>query len=951
MEEYEMKKKILGFLVCMLFIISAFSSFVNGMNQFSEEKNDSPDIYQIKNMFSNDINIFSAYNNLNNPPNQPTKPVGPAVGDVDENYRYESYFSDPDGDSMEILFDWGDGTNTGWVGVVASGSTLGNYHSWATDGIYQVKTKARDLPNYVESIWSEPLAVTIGEPTYDHKMHFPQMPDEDGWAVSATYVDEFGSGIALADDWMCSESGPVADIRFWGAWKQGIEGTIDSFWIRIHEDIPADQSPTGYSMPGELLWWREIFSWETTPLVGAWQGWFCVESETWDVNDHNNYYQYDIVDIQQPFIQQEGSIYWLSIETNVLYEDSYQPVWGWKSSEDHWNDDAVSRFSSDYNWDELYEPPNFIQSLDLSFVIYGDLVEDNLPPTTTKTIGEPKYGEDDYWINASTQISFTAIDNPGGSGVNKIYYRIGDDNGMGAWTIYTTPFQISGTSGNYRYYIEYYAVDNAGNEEDVHHQEHIVDNALPLTILDIYGLYFYDSDYIYINDESEVVFHYDDTCCRKIDWIKIDFEDFYIEMLDLKERRPYNKIEVTITNSNGNWDGTWVKKEGDAVEIDIPEEDETCTVSINIQGVWGTGDNSPYMDLPLWGRNPILVNCEWLEKQAEKARQCFKKEHKDANGKVTEIISGKFKVSFHCNPCDVKNSGVGVTQYNIFSVDTDNKDILKILYNEWITYTGPFTIPDEGFYYIQYRSIDNLGQMEPIKTTAIIVDNTAPITPELLLPADNAMTNATPFFDWEENEDDLSGILYTLQISSDQSFNNVELEAEINYDSQHHVDIEDRLLTGEYYWRLKVSDFVGNADEWSEIRSFTVKDSNAPNKPITPSGQKRGEIEMDYTYSSSTIDPDGDVIYYNFSWGDGTYSGWFGPFDSDQQASSVHNWTEKGDYEIKVKAMDEYGKASLWSDPLVITMPKTYNNNRIIQLFQKIFERFPFLNRILNPII
>lgn len=56
-----------------------------------------------------------------------------------------------------------------------------------------------------------------------HKMHFPQYPDEDGWDVKAD------DGICLADDWMCTGTGPVSDIHFWGSWKDGIEGTIN--WL------------------------------------------------------------------------------------------------------------------------------------------------------------------------------------------------------------------------------------------------------------------------------------------------------------------------------------------------------------------------------------------------------------------------------------------------------------------------------------------------------------------------------------------------------------------------------------------------------------------------------------------------------------------------------------------------------------------------------------------------
>ena len=55
----------------------------------------------------------------------------------------------------------------------------------------------------------------------NHKMHYPQMPDPNGWDVDVT------TGF-VADDWRCSQSGPVDDIHFWISakgdnWGNGID--------------------------------------------------------------------------------------------------------------------------------------------------------------------------------------------------------------------------------------------------------------------------------------------------------------------------------------------------------------------------------------------------------------------------------------------------------------------------------------------------------------------------------------------------------------------------------------------------------------------------------------------------------------------------------------------------------------------------------------------------------
>ena len=81
---------------------------------------------------------------------------------------------------------------------------------------------------------------------------------------------------------------------------------------------------------------------------------------------------------------------------------------------------------------------------------------------------------------------------------------------------------------------------------------------------------------------------------------------------------------------------------------------------------------------------------------------------------------------------------------------------------------------------------------------------------------------------------------------------------------------------------------------------------------------------LKYTYSTSTSDPDGDQVYYWFDWGDDTNSGWIGPYDSGTLCESSHIWRSTGSYEIRVKAKDDKGAQSEWSDFLAISMPKNW---------------------------
>jgi len=103
---------------------------------------------------------------------------------------------------------------------------------------------------------------------------------------------------------------------------------------------------------------------------------------------------------------------------------------------------------------------------------------------------------------------------------------------------------------------------------------------------------------------------------------------------------------------------------------------------------------------------------------------------------------------------------------------------------------------------------------------------------------------------------------------------------------------------------------------------YTVRVNVRNNPPIQPamSGMRIGEAGTNFTYTCTSRDPEGDDLFYNFSWGDGTYSGWLGPYPSGEPAVYTHSWT-KGTYAVQGKARDEKGAESNWSEPLIIVMP------------------------------
>jgi hypothetical protein len=101
------------------------------------------------------------------PPNGETVSVpsslsGNTGGTTNVSYSYSTGGSTSNsGHSVQYVIDWGDGTNSGWLGV----GTASASKSWSSPGTYSVKSQARcSTDTTVVSSWSGSLGVTISCP-------------------------------------------------------------------------------------------------------------------------------------------------------------------------------------------------------------------------------------------------------------------------------------------------------------------------------------------------------------------------------------------------------------------------------------------------------------------------------------------------------------------------------------------------------------------------------------------------------------------------------------------------------------------------------------------------------------------------------------------------------------------------------------------------------------------
>jgi hypothetical protein len=208
-----------------------------------------------------------------------------------------------------------------------------------------------------------------------------QLPDETelGIDVNASY------DFILADDFECIDHGPIIEIHIWGSWMNDVlpfeHPDSVMFTLSFHKDIPDSESGTGYSMPGEVLWYRDFRPGEFTSRIhmqGVPEGWLDPPDGYLYPADYTIWQYNFYIPEEDAFVQNgtpdEPKVYWLDVKATPA---DPQTLFGWKTSLDHWNDDAVWGLGDEPYlgpWYELRYPPGHQyegESIDLAFVLVG----------------------------------------------------------------------------------------------------------------------------------------------------------------------------------------------------------------------------------------------------------------------------------------------------------------------------------------------------------------------------------------------------------------------------------------------------------------------------------------------------------------------------------------------------------------------------------------------------
>jgi hypothetical protein len=165
--------------------------------------------------------------------------------------------------------------------------------------------------------------------------------------------------------------------------------------------------------------------------------------------------------------------------------------------------------------------------------------------------------------------------------------------------------------------------------------------------------------------------------------------------------------------------------------------------------------------------------------------------------------------------------------------------------------------------------------------------------------------------------------VYCTYVSEGNLFLAESSDGGANWDEPTQINNQDGTVVAEE----NSLDVSGQGIVWTDNRNgnkdiYYAPLGSGPNTPAKPDGPTDVRTNRRTTYTTTTKDPAGGQVYYLFDWGDGSDSGWLGPFASGAEAEGAHSWSEDGDYQVKVKAKNENDQESAWSESLSISVPR-----------------------------
>ena len=223
---------------------------------------------------------------------------------------------------------------------------------------------------------------------------------------------------------------------------------------------------------------------------------------------------------------------------------------------------------------------------------------------------------------------------------------------------------------------------------------------------------------------------------------------------------------------------------------------------------------------------------------------------------------------------------------------------------------------DNGTYNVTLTVTDNDGAANSTSKEIIFAVNHPPDSPSNPSPYDGETdVKINSMLTWQCSDLDGDSLTYDIYLGTSP---NPPQVASGTASTSYNPGLLDYETT--YYWKVVASD--GRATTSGQTWHFTTKANSPPTKPAL-SGPSSGYTGYVLTFYALSTDQDGNRIKYGFDWNnDGLADEWTDYYAAGTEGSISHSWNSEGAYYIKVKAKDEWGAESEWSNVKVINIQK-----------------------------
>lgn len=472
---------------------------------------------------------------------------------------------------------------------------------------------------------------------------------------------------------------------------------------------------------------------------------------------------------------------------------------------------------------------------------------DNTPPVTNITTGTPNYTAQDGRIFVTSSTRFTLSSTDSGSGVKGTEYRIDG----GTWTSYASfTLQVSGS-----HLIEYRAIDNVDNTEATKSLAVIVDDAPPVTEITATGArHISAAGVIYVTrDTAFTLTASDDLSGVAKTEYKIDNGAWTAYAPFAVNGEGEHTISYRSADNLGNLEGAKVytvivdnmppisemtvgspkHTDSSGTLFITGETTMTITASDSSSGVAHTdyrvdgGQWQAYEPFRISTEGHHVIEYRSADNVANTEEPKNLSATIDNTPPTTEISVGAPKFTSTGGVLYV-TGGTAFTLTASDNLSGVEKTEYRIDGGEWHA-SAPFTISAEGSHLIEYRSADNVGNLENIRSLSAVVDNTPPVS---------TLTLGTPKYD-------ANGSIYvngstTFTLSASDALSGVKgMEYRIDNGQWTEYTAAFSLSTlydGQHTIYYRASDNVGNIEPEKAV-SFII-DNTPPETAVTISSPK-----------------------------------------------------------------------------------------------------------------